>query len=74
LPAVTKGINRRARVQINAVLAGSTMVIMTYCSSVVKNPAAHVGRRRFDPWVRKIPWKRKWQSTPVLLLENPTDS
>ena len=25
------------------------------------------GRHRFDPWVRKIPWKRKWQPTPVLL-------
>ena len=24
-------------------------------------------RRRFDPWVRKIPWSRKWQSTPVFL-------
>ena len=22
---------------------------------------------RFDPWVRKIPWRRKWQSTPVFL-------
>ena len=21
----------------------------------------------FDPWVRKIPWRRKWQPTPVLL-------
>ena len=21
----------------------------------------------FDPWVRKIPWRRKWQSTPGLL-------
>ena len=20
-----------------------------------------------DPWVRKIPWRRKWQSTPVFL-------
>ena len=19
----------------------------------------------FDPWVRKIPWRRKWQPTPV---------
>ena len=26
------------------------------------------GRLRFDPWVRKIPWRRKWQPTPVLLL------
>ena len=23
-------------------------------------------RYRFDPWVRKIPWRRKWQATPVL--------
>ena len=21
----------------------------------------------FDPWVRKIPWRRKWQHTPVFL-------
>ena len=25
------------------------------------------GRPRFDPWAGKIPWRRKWQSTPVLL-------
>ena len=25
-------------------------------------------RRRFDPWVRKIPWRKAWQSTPVFLL------
>ena len=24
-------------------------------------------RHRFNPWVRKIPWRRKWQPTPVLL-------
>ena len=22
---------------------------------------------RFDPWTRKMPWRRKWQPTPVLL-------
>ena len=22
-------------------------------------------RPRFDPWLRKIPWRRKWQPTPV---------
>ena len=34
--------------------------------SAVMNPPA---RRRlgFDPWVRKIPWRRKWQPTPVFL-------
>ena len=25
------------------------------------------GRSGYDPWVRKIPWRRKWQPTPVLL-------
>ena len=24
-------------------------------------------RHRFDPWVRKIPWRRAWQSSPVFL-------
>ena len=24
-------------------------------------------RHEFNPWVLKIPWKRKWQPTPVLL-------
>ena len=24
-------------------------------------------RPRFHPWVRKIPWNRKWQPTPVFL-------
>ena len=23
----------------------------------------------FDPWVRKIPWRRKWQHTPLFLSE-----
>ena len=36
---------------------------------VVKNPAANAGDLRlgFDPWVRKIPWRRAWQPTPVFL-------
>ena len=24
-------------------------------------------RRRFEAWVGKIPWRRKWQPTPVFL-------
>ena len=24
-------------------------------------------RLRFDPWVGKVPWRRKWQPTPVFL-------
>ena len=26
------------------------------------------GRRRFNPWARKTPWRRKWQPAPVFLL------
>ena len=27
----------------------------------------HAGRCGFDSWVREIPWRRKWQPTPVFL-------
>ena len=40
-------------------------------SAVKKKKTACQYRRyrrcRFNPWVRKIPWKRKWQPTPVFL-------
>ena len=26
-----------------------------------------VGDARFDPWVGKVPWRKKWQPTPVFL-------
>ena len=29
------------------------------------------GRDRFDPWVKKIPWRRKWQPILVFLLGKP---
>ena len=35
-----------------------------------KEFACHFRRRkkhRFNPWVRKIPWNRHWQPTPVFL-------
>ena len=35
--------------------------------AVIKNVSANEGNT-FDPWVRKSPWNRKWQPTPVLLL------
>ena len=34
--------------------------------SVVKNLPA-LRRRRLDPWVGKIPWRRDWQPTPAFL-------
>ena len=32
-----------------------------------KSICLHRGRPRFDPWVGKIPWRRNWQPTRVLL-------
>ena len=39
----------------------------------VKNPPANAGdvRDRFNPWVRKIPWRRAWQHTPIFLPGEP---
>ena len=35
--------------------------------SEVKSVCLQCGRPGFDPWVGKIPWRRKWQSTSVFL-------
>ena len=35
-------------------------------AQMVKNLPA-MQETGFDPWVRKIPWRRKWQPTPVFL-------
>ena len=50
----------------------STLWVPTGASlvdTVGKNPLANTGdeSRGFAPWVRRIPWRRKWQPTPVCL-------
>jgi len=37
--------------------------------TVVKESAWQYRKSGFNPWVRKLPWRRKWQPTPVFLLE-----
>ena len=39
-----------------------------------KEPACQcrrLRRCRFNPWVRKVPWRTKWQPTQYSCLENP---
>ena len=36
-------------------------------SQVAVLPVQETWKTRFDPWVRKIPWRRKWQPTPGFL-------
>ena len=40
-----------------------------------KEPACQCRRHGFSPWAGKIPWKGKWQPTPVFLSgqEDPMD-
>ena len=38
------------------------------CSDTYAVIALQLCRRPgFDPWVRKMPWRKKWQPTPVFL-------
>ena len=36
-----------------------------WCSG--KESASQCSRHRVNPWIGKIPWRRKWQPTPVHL-------
>ena len=45
-------------------------------AQLVKNPLANARDardRRFDLWVGKIPWRRKWQPASVFLLGKSLD-
>ena len=44
-----------------------------WCAVVHGESASQCKRLRFNPWVRKIPWRRKWQPTPNSCLGNPMD-
>ena len=51
----------------------SVIVVAITGGSDSKESACNVGDLGlipgFDPWVGKIPWRRKWQPTPVFLSE-----
>ena len=51
-------------------------VVYPEVALAVKNLPVNAGDVRdggFDPWVRKILWKRNWHPTQYLCLENPVD-
>ena len=63
---------------IFTMLKGQKLSISTFnpCSYIVrafqrvlmvKNLPANAEDAMFNPWIKKIPWKRKWQLTPVFL-------
>ena len=51
--------------------AASLMLILDFPGGVSgKEPACNAGdiRDGFDPWVRKIPWRKAWKPPAVFLL------
>ena len=51
-------------------LLSSNSCPINICASLVVQTVQRqstIGGPVFHPWVRKIPWKRKWQPTPVLM-------
>ena len=38
---------------------------------MVKNEPGHAGDIGFDSWVMMMPWRRKWQPTPVFSSGKP---
>ena len=42
-------------------------IFLFNCFHSSKKSTCKCKKCRFDPWVGKIPWRRKWQPTPVFL-------
>ena len=45
----------------------SISILLERVSSDSKESAYNAGDFKFDPWIGKIPCRRKWQPTPVFL-------
>ena len=45
----------------------SFCVFLLPCPTCGSDSGLQCRRPEFDPWVKKIPWRRKWQPTPVFL-------
>ena len=55
------------------VVQGSTVFLNSYSvpDAFLGAAACQCRRHRLDRWSGKIPWRRKWQPTPVFLLGEP---
>ena len=62
--AVSKSRNGKSKALIGAAGLAVSLVALT-----VKNLQCR--RPEFDPWFRKIAWRREWASQVVLLVKNP---
>ena len=63
-PHMVKSVRELSVVSFISVLI--ILMGLSWCLSGEES-ACQGRRHRFDPWVGKIPWRRKWQPTPVFL-------
>ena len=56
-----------ARRNINNLRYADDTTLMAESEEELKSICLQYGRPEFDLWVRNIPWRRKWQPTPVFL-------
>ena len=67
--------------EIKVLTVIATIIFISFVTWLLELPrwlsgeesACRCRRHGFNPWVRKIPWRGKWQPTPVCLLGNPLD-
>ena len=65
-PVTQHGISQKKKNEYRIL----THIYEIYWASLVAQRLKHlpgIWRPGFDPWVGKIPWRRKWQHTPVFL-------
>ena len=53
---------------LQVLLVGFEGLLPSQVELVVQNSLVSAGdEMQVDPWVQKMPWRRKWQPTPVFL-------
>ena len=81
-PILLKKAKQTVAYSVYCLLSLFHILEMAWCQHILDTPhsfwaSCHCGRFRkheFNPWVGKIPWRRKWQATlQYSCLENPMD-
>ena len=68
-------VQKKKKIDFEQILSSSTRNNFAFQFIIIGLPkwlsstqsACQCRRHRFNPWVGKIPWRRKWQPTPVFL-------
>ena len=53
--------------KFNSTIPASRLIFLKFRFANLPVTQIYCGRPGFNPWVGKIPWRRKWQPTPVFL-------